>query len=187
MVFEADAWDSTISFAHGIPVTLGGTLELTFAGDVDVADQVGRTFDLFDWTGVSPTGDIAVSSPYPWDLSSLYTTGEVTLSLSGDYNGDGTVEQADLDLVLANWGQELINPTASGWQSNLPTGPIDQHELDKVLLGWGSTAAPASAAAISEPTTLVLLLIAIAICWRCSLRLRSSARICGLGRLRARC
>src|SRR5262249_5615360 len=31
-VLDADAWLSTISFAPGIPVTRGGTLELTFAG-----------------------------------------------------------------------------------------------------------------------------------------------------------
>jgi uncharacterized protein YjbI with pentapeptide repeats len=80
IMFEADAWDSTISFATGIPVTLGGTLELTFADDVNLASQVGRTFDLFDWTGVNPVGAFAVSSPYAWDLSNLYTTGEVTLT-----------------------------------------------------------------------------------------------------------
>ena len=80
MVFEADAWDSTISFAPGIPVTLGGTLELTFAADVNLASQVGRTFDLFDWTGVNPTGTFAISSPYAWNLSNLYTIGEVTLT-----------------------------------------------------------------------------------------------------------
>jgi uncharacterized protein YjbI with pentapeptide repeats len=80
MVFEADAWDSTISFAPGIPVTLGGTLELTFAEDVNLASQVGRTFDLFDWTGVTPTGEFTVASPYTWNLSNLYTTGEVTLT-----------------------------------------------------------------------------------------------------------
>jgi hypothetical protein len=80
MVFEADAWDSTISFAPGIPVTLGGKLELTFAAEVNLASQVGRTFDLFDWTGVNPTGAFAVSSPYAWDLSNLYTTGQVTLT-----------------------------------------------------------------------------------------------------------
>jgi uncharacterized protein YjbI with pentapeptide repeats len=80
MVFEADAWDSTISFAPGIPVTLGGTLELTFATDVNLASQIGRTFGLFDWTGVTPTGAFAVSSPYRWNLSNLYTTGEVTLT-----------------------------------------------------------------------------------------------------------
>lgn len=80
MVFEADDWDSTISFAPGIPVTLGGTLELTFTADVNLASQVGRTIDLFDWTGVDPTGTFTVSSPYAWDLSNLYTTGEVTLT-----------------------------------------------------------------------------------------------------------
>jgi hypothetical protein len=79
MVFEADDWDSTIFFAPGIPVTLGGTLELTFADDVNLATQLGRTFDLFDWTGVTPTGTFAVSSPYTWDLANLYATGEVTL------------------------------------------------------------------------------------------------------------
>jgi hypothetical protein len=79
MVFEADDWDSTISFAPGIPVTLGGTLELTFA-DGDLASQVGRTFDLFDWTGVTPTGAFAISSPYAWDTSNLYTTGQATLT-----------------------------------------------------------------------------------------------------------
>jgi uncharacterized protein YjbI with pentapeptide repeats len=80
MVFEADAWDSTISFAPGIPVTLGGTLELTFAADVNPATQLGRTFDLFNWTGVTPTGAFAISTPYAWDLSNLYTTGQVTLT-----------------------------------------------------------------------------------------------------------
>jgi uncharacterized protein YjbI with pentapeptide repeats len=80
MVFEADAWDSTISFEPGIPVTLGGTLELTFAADVNPATQVGRTFDLFDWTGVAPTGAFTVSTPYRWNLSNLYTTGQITLT-----------------------------------------------------------------------------------------------------------
>jgi uncharacterized protein YjbI with pentapeptide repeats len=81
MVFEADAWDSTISFAPGIPVALGGTLELEFADDVSLASQVGRTVDLFDWTGVAPTGTFTVTSPYAWNLSNLYTTGQVTLHL----------------------------------------------------------------------------------------------------------
>jgi uncharacterized protein YjbI with pentapeptide repeats/formylglycine-generating enzyme required for sulfatase activity len=80
MVFEEDAWDSTISFAPGIPVMLGGTLELTFAAHVSPATQLGRTFKLFDWTGVTPAGAFAVSGPYRWNLSNLYTTGEVTLT-----------------------------------------------------------------------------------------------------------
>lgn len=87
LVFEVDAWDSTISFAPGIPVALGGTLELTFAADVHLASQVGRTLDLFDWTGVTPTGAFAISSPYVWDLSKLYTTGEVTLTAVPEPSG----------------------------------------------------------------------------------------------------
>jgi uncharacterized protein YjbI with pentapeptide repeats len=82
MLFDADdaIWDSTITFAAGIPVTRGGTLELSFAPDLNLSNQIGRTFDLFDWTGVNPTGAFAVASPYRWDLSNLYTTGQVTLT-----------------------------------------------------------------------------------------------------------
>lgn len=79
MVFEADDWGSTISFEPGVPVTLGGTLELAFAPGTDVVTQIGRTFDVFDWTGVTPTGRFSVSSRYEWDLSGLYTTGDITL------------------------------------------------------------------------------------------------------------
>jgi hypothetical protein len=77
---DADPWDSTIVFHASIPVTLGGTLELMFAANVDPASQVGRTFVVFDWTGVTPAGAFTVSSPYAWNLSNLYTTGEVTLT-----------------------------------------------------------------------------------------------------------
>ena len=79
MQFDADHWDSTISFAPSIPVTLGGVLGLTYAPSVNLAGEIGRTIDLFDWTGVNPTGAFTVISPYTWDLSKLYTTGEVTL------------------------------------------------------------------------------------------------------------
>ena len=77
--FETDPWGSMISFEPGIPVSLGGTLKLDFAIDVEIASQVGRTLGLFDWTGVVPTGVFDVESPYIWDLSKLYSTGEVTL------------------------------------------------------------------------------------------------------------
>ena len=84
MVLGEESWDSTISFAQGIPVALGGTLELTFAQDVDVSGQLGRTVTLFNWSGVTPTGTFNVSSAYGWDLRHLYTGGAGTLvSLTG--------------------------------------------------------------------------------------------------------
>jgi hypothetical protein len=76
----------------------------------------------------------------------------------GDYNASGTVEQADLDLVLLNWGETLDDPAALGWTNDLPSGLIDQEELDKVLLNWGNTAALTSAS-VPEPGTLALVLV----------------------------
>jgi uncharacterized protein YjbI with pentapeptide repeats len=79
MLLEEDNWDSTIAFQPDIPATLGGSLELLFVPGVDVATQLGRRIRIFDWTGVMPVGQFNVVSPYSWDLSRLYSTGEVTL------------------------------------------------------------------------------------------------------------
>jgi len=79
MLFDDVDWESTISFRPGIPVELGGTLALSFAADVDPSLQIGRTFKLFDWTGVTPSGRFRVVSQHQWDTANLYSTGEVTL------------------------------------------------------------------------------------------------------------
>jgi uncharacterized protein YjbI with pentapeptide repeats len=79
LVLDSDEWNSLISFEPGIPVELDGALELTFANDVDVATQVGRNVRLFNWTGVSPSGQFEIRSPHIWDVNNLYTTGEVRL------------------------------------------------------------------------------------------------------------
>jgi hypothetical protein len=87
--------------------------------------------------------------------------------IPGDYNGNNTVEQADLDLVLLNWGADGSTPPG-GWVNDLPTGAIDQAELDGVLLNWGDTAGLGGAAGVPEPTTWLLVLIAVvaaAVCW----------------------
>lgn len=90
--------------------------------------------------------------------------------LVGDYNGNGTVEQADLDLVLLNWGHELLDPNAVGWSSGRPSGAIDQEELDRVLLNWGMGAQALAAASVPEPASAViaiLVLVAGSACqWR---------------------
>jgi hypothetical protein len=78
--------------------------------------------------------------------------------IPGDYNGNGSVEQADLDLVLLNWG--TANVPAS-WVNDLPDGNIDQAELDGVLLNWGNTA-PLGSQGVPEPSTLLAALLAIA-------------------------
>jgi hypothetical protein len=76
---DADPWNSLIEFDANVAVNLGGTLDLEFADGTDMASQVGRTFDLFDWSAVAPQGGFTIVSPYTWDVSQLYTTGEVKL------------------------------------------------------------------------------------------------------------
>jgi hypothetical protein len=56
----------------------------------------------------------------------------------GDFNGNGVVNQSDLDLVLGHWGRVARHPPAE-WINDLPSGFIDQGELDRVLTHWGAT------------------------------------------------
>ncbi len=79
--------------------------------------------------------------------------------LIGDYNGSGQVEQADLDLVLQNWGRDTdANGVPTLWVHDLPEGLIDQAELDGVLLNWGATATPnLSGANVPEPAALTVI------------------------------
>jgi uncharacterized protein YjbI with pentapeptide repeats len=122
MIFDADPWGSTMFFAPGIPVARGGRLDLSFLPDVNLAGQIGRTIDLFDWAGVTPTGTFNVSTVagYTWDLSKLYTTGEVTLTAAlgvvpGDFNGDGSVDAADYIVWRKQGGTSTQYAT---WRAN---------------------------------------------------------------------
>jgi hypothetical protein len=91
--------------------------------------------------------------------------------IPGDYNNNGTVEQADLDLVLLNWGQPGV---PNGWTNDLPEGNIDQAELDGVLLNWGNVAALGSAAGVPEPGSLALVFFVLsAAAFRIRARLRA--------------
>jgi fibronectin-binding autotransporter adhesin len=110
IVLDKNKWNSTISFDAGIPVSLGGTLELTFADGTGVLGQLGRKTSLFDWTGVSPTGTFNVTSAYVWDTSRLYTTGDVRLvyaSGSSDTKWTGTKN--------GKWND------TSNWSGGIPT------------------------------------------------------------------
>ncbi|HEY3394165.1 MAG TPA: pentapeptide repeat-containing protein [Lacipirellulaceae bacterium] len=182
--FDADPWGSTISFAPGIPVALGGTLQLAFAPDVNLASQVGRTIDLFDWTGVTPTGAFTLESPYTWNLSKLYTTGEVTLTalpaiLPGDFNGDNTVDAADYVV----W-RKLLNQMGP----NLPADANGDNQVDTAdytvwRAGFGRTTgsgsgamlALSSADAVPEATSLWSFAIAF-LCFADGLRRREAQR-----------
>jgi hypothetical protein len=126
------SFDSGLLSAH---LPEGSQLRVRWMADLDVATR-GWVFGL--------------------DNVSLGTFAEAVTSLLGDYNGNGQVEQGDLDLVLLNWGEELTNPGDVGWTNDLPGGLIDQDELDRVLLGWGGSAPLSGGGGVPEPSSWVL-------------------------------
>ncbi|MFO0897978.1 MAG: pentapeptide repeat-containing protein [Pirellulales bacterium] len=151
-------WNSTISFQAGIPVNLGGTLELTFAKGVDPVSQLGHTLHIFDWTGVSPAGQFTVASLYDWDTSGLYTTGVVTLlaaggAIAGDANGNGKVEMEDFDILKTHFGDP---GTKSEGDAN-GDGRIDLNDFGLLKLNFGKSA-PGNVA-VPEPATWVLAIL----------------------------
>jgi hypothetical protein len=153
LLFEADPWDSLISFEPGIPVELGGTLELTFADDVDVATQVGRTLRIFDWTGVTPLGQFEIRSPYVWDRTNLYTTGEVTLlafstPLAGDFDQNGVVDAADYVAWRKGLGTDYTHDDYEVWRAHFGTGSSG--------IGAGSGAAGYPLGASAEPLPAII-------------------------------
>ena len=106
-------------------MVLGGTLELLIDEGVHPATLAGATFQMFDWDGVLRFGEFDSVFAEPgttWDLSNLYTTGEVTMLspvMDGDFDVDGDVDVADLMLWQRDHGVgELAN-----WRDNLGFGP----------------------------------------------------------------
>jgi hypothetical protein len=102
--FDASPWQSLVTFEPGVLVDVTGTnLRLNFELGLDPTSLFGTTFQLFDWTTVTPTGqfDLSNYSEYNWDLSRLYTNGQVTLV--------GIPEPSALVIVLVGyvvWGRK---------------------------------------------------------------------------------
>ncbi len=137
----------------------GGTLDLTFAPDVNLASQLGRTIDLFDWIGVTPTGAFTVSSPYTWNLTNLYSTGEVTLTttLAGDVNLDGVVDIFDVNTVSMNWGTSGPQGDANG------DGVVDIFDVNLISAHWTATGGGNGTSAVPEPPSRVLCLVFVVV------------------------
>ncbi len=135
-------------------------IDLATVGTLTNQSILGATL-AFDGNGTTLDAPIDVMFDLPLGNDGflpVHVTGTIRAvtagDLAGDYNGSGQVEQADLDFVLQNWGQNTP-PVPDGWTNDLPDGLIDQGELDGVLLNWGNTAAPGStsSASVPEPAT----------------------------------
>ena len=75
---------------------------------------------------------------------------------SPDLNGDGFVGVADLDILLANWGNAAGTPALGDADGD---GLVGQSDLDLVLAHFGTGPLPTEN--IPEPTSLALLLLGL--------------------------
>ena len=129
IVLTGPTWNSTMSFDPGIPVTLGGVLDMQAPG-VDPASLLGQSIQLFDWTGVTPSGTFSqVTSHFPsrytWDTSGLYTSGTIDLTFS-------TTSAPITGQWAVNGGGDWSSP-ASWFGGYIPGAPQDTAVFGAVL------------------------------------------------------
>jgi hypothetical protein len=100
-------------------VSLAGTLDVDLSGYSPVA---GDRFDILDWGSITGTFDTLlfppIASSLMWNTLLLYTTGELSVTLAGDFNADGTVDSADY--ALWRKGPSTIYTPAmyDAWRAN---------------------------------------------------------------------
>jgi autotransporter-associated beta strand protein len=109
-VFDGPIWRSTISFDASSSVALGGNIDLQIAAGVDPTTLLGHNLQLFDWTGVSPTGQFGqitnnLPAGYAWNTSALYSTGIIDLTQVpvGPTNGQWATNGGGTWSSTANW------------------------------------------------------------------------------------
>ncbi len=111
VLLDDNPWNSTVSFASSIPVALGGQLLLGADCGVNPVALVGKSYQVFNWTGVAPGGQFQIASGLPgnfaWNTSGLYSAG--TVSLAGTLTWNGAGSDANFS-TSANWSGFALGP-----------------------------------------------------------------------------
>ena len=92
--------------------------------------------------------------PSAWGTIQLNVT-HFSLALEGDLDGDGFVGINDLNIVLANWNQNV--PPANPLADPSGDGFVGIDDLNAVLGNWNAGTPPTANTAIPEPASLALL------------------------------
>ena len=134
-----------IDFAAGYFPSVGNTFSII------QADRVLGDFDAI----LAPAGYI-FDVQYPNISTATLTLLEINPTLPGDLNGDGFVGINDLNIVLANWNQNV--PPANPLADPSGDGFVGIDDLNEVLGNWNAGTPPSSdlQAHIPEPNSLWL-------------------------------
>ena len=146
-----DAQNISISWASELAAgDLGHGVEFHVAR---VTLKWGTTadFTLSGWQTQDQESPVAQSTYGVWD-SDLSDTGYMSL-LSGDVNGDGAVDGADMTTILANWGLSGVGRRGGDLDGSGTVDGPDWTEIAGVL-----ATPPEPPQATPEPTSLLILL-----------------------------
>jgi len=132
----------------------------TFAGlDAGTANSYMASFDTSSTGSFSATYTLNLSDEDIAGATSQVLTlqllGEVVSVLTGDLDGDGFVGIDDLNLVLANWNQNV--PPANPLADPSGDGFIGIDDLNEVLGNWNAGIPPGETSHIPEPASLMCL------------------------------
>jgi hypothetical protein len=154
LVYNADVFTSEPDFG-GTVVSVIQDGSLVSSTIVNETVEVQNFHDVTFLAGDLVDLEFRFGAPFffgPEDIqATLSNVHFIGPGMVGDFNDSGDVEQADLDLLLLNWGT-TSNPVPADWVNDLPDGIIDQDELDRVLLYWGSASA-AVPSDVPEPSS----------------------------------
>ena len=165
------------------PISAGGVISLAGALNINLDNgyvpTLGQTYELLKADGgiVGTFDSIALPSlPGNLELGLIYNnksllmevrTEQLAVGLPGDYNNDGTVDAADYTVWRNHLGQTFtltnVNPQAA------TPGVVDQEDYafwkanyGATLLGSGGLAGGLPQGAVPEPSTAMLVAIALA-------------------------
>jgi T5SS/PEP-CTERM-associated repeat protein len=142
--------------SHGL--MLNGSLQVSLVGPFMPA--AGTTFNLFDGTffpGTFSTVQLpTLAAGLMWNASRLYTTGELRVTLQGDYNANGKVDAPDYTIWRNTLGQSGVGLPADGNGDHM----ITRLDFDVWKLHFGEPPGSGASAQVPEPGSLSLLLVA---------------------------
>jgi hypothetical protein len=162
---------TTMSLAGGTPgagydkldvagqLSLDGTLRIVLQS---FTPQVGESFHLFTWGSEAGTFSQFILPALPtgeaWNMSHLYSQGTISVTITGDVNGDGIVNGQDLALISSNWLHKGTGQTGDANNDSV----INAQDLALVSSNWLSAGTPVtdSTVAVPEPSTVTLALLA---------------------------
>jgi hypothetical protein len=142
---------------------LAGTLEVSLAGAF--TPVVGNAFTLLTAADniVGEFDNLQLPGGFTWSVT--YNTNNVVLAvtgiggLTGDYNGDGTVDTRDYTIWRDTLGAVGANLPADG-NNNGSIDPGD-YNVWKNNFGQGAGSGLASSAAVPEPAALTLIALSM--------------------------